>query len=84
MLFLVDARVVPGADIARHLAEEKREVETLLRQGLIEQLVRRLDEAGAWLIVNADTAASAKQRLDELPFVRAGIMTMHLSSVERL
>jgi hypothetical protein len=84
MLFLVDARIVPGSDIAPLLEEEKREVAKLREAGFIEQLMRRLDDTGAWLVVSDDTAESAQRRLDALPFVRAGVMTMQLSGVERL
>jgi len=84
MLFLVDARILPGADIAPHLEEEKREVGKLREAGFIEQLMRRLDDTGAWLVVSDDTAESAQRRLDALPFVVHGVMTMTMSAVERL
>jgi hypothetical protein len=82
MRFHVDARVVPGADIAPRLADEQRRIKELHAQGFIEQLVRRTDGTGAWLIVRADDQASAQARLATLPFVEVGIMTMHLTHVE--
>jgi hypothetical protein len=52
--------------------------------GFIEQLFRRLDDTGAWLIVEAESEDDAQRRLDALPFPQAGLMTMTLSSCERL
>lgn len=84
MLFVVDARILPGADIAPHLEAEKAAVAELRREGFIEQLFRRLDDTGAWLVVEAPDAEEAQRRLDELPFVVNGVMRMALSPSERL
>jgi hypothetical protein len=82
MRFHVDARVVPGADIQPRLLEEQRRIKELYREGFIEQLVRRTDGTGAWLIVSARDEASAQRQLATLPFVEVGIMTMDLTRVE--
>jgi hypothetical protein len=84
MLFLVDARIVPGSDIAPLLEAEKAGVAEMRAEGFIEQLFRRLDDTGAWLIVEAESEDDAQRRLDALPFPQAGLMTMTLSSCERL
>ena len=84
MRFLVDARLVPGADPQPRLADEQQRIKELYDEGFIEQLFRRLDGTGAWLIVQGDDEASAHRQLDTLPFVEIGIMTMHLSAVEPL
>jgi hypothetical protein len=84
MKFHVDARLVPGADIQPRLADEQRRIRELYDDGFIEQLFRREDATGAWLIVSADDEDSANLQLDTLPFVEIGIMTMELSAIEPL
>lgn len=82
MKFHVDARLVAGADISPRLADEQRKIKELHEAGFIEQLDRRTDGTGAWLIVSDDDEASAQRRLATLPFVEIGIMTMELSAIE--
>jgi muconolactone delta-isomerase len=82
MCFHGDARLVAGADTQPRLADEQRRIGELYDEGFIEQLFRRTDGSGAWLIVQADDEESAHRGLDTLPFVEIGIMTMHLSAVE--
>ena len=84
MLFFVDARIVPGADIEPHLEEEVAAVKELVEQGFIERLYRREDETGAYLIVNAESTEVAQQILDALPFPQRGLMEMHVEPVEHL
>ena len=84
MLFVVDARVRDGADIRPLLEDEIKAVEALRAEGFIEQLFRRVDGSGAWLVVEAPSADEARRRLDALPFVVGGVMTMALSQSERL
>jgi hypothetical protein len=80
--FHVDARLVPGANIEPRLADEQRRVKELHEAGFIEQLDRRTDGTGAWLIVSDEDEASAQRQLATLPFVEIGIMTMELSAIE--
>jgi hypothetical protein len=82
MKWHVDARLVAGADIAPRLLDEQRRIRELHDAGFIEQLFRREDGTGAWLVVEAESEASARRQLDTLPFVEIGIMTMGLSAVE--
>jgi hypothetical protein len=84
MLFFVDARILPGVDIEPHLADEIAAVKDLRAQGFIEQLFRRDDGAGAYLLVEAGSAKIAQETLDGLPFPRHGLMTMRVEPVERL
>jgi hypothetical protein len=82
MKFHVDARLVPGADIQPQLAAEQQRIRELYAAGFIEQLARRTDGTGAWLVVDDTDAAAAQDRLATLPFVEVGIMTMELSAIE--
>jgi hypothetical protein len=80
--FLVDARLVAGADVAPFLAAEQRRIRELHDAGFIELLYRRIDGTGAWLIVTERDEESAERQLDTLPFVEVGIMTMQLSEID--
>lgn len=84
MRFLVDARFTPDADPGPRMEDEKRRVAELREEGFIEAVLRRLDGTGAYLVVTADSEAAAHERLDTLPFVQIGIMTMKLDEVEQL
>ena len=83
MLFHVDARIPAGSDIQPLLAAEVKAVAELRDAGFIEQIFRRPDGSGAYLVVESDSAATAQATLDWLPFPRAGLMTMHITEIER-
>jgi muconolactone delta-isomerase len=84
MLFFVDARIVPGVDIEPHLEEEVAAVRALRDRGFIEQLFRREDGTGAYLVVDADSLEAAQETVDGLPFPVRGLMTMRVERIERL
>jgi len=84
VLFHVDARIPEGVDITPLLADEVAAVAELRRIGFIEQLFRRPDGSGAYLIVESDSEATAQDTLDALPFPRAGLMVMHVTAIERM
>jgi muconolactone delta-isomerase len=66
------------------MEDEKRRIRELRDEGFIEQLFRRLDGTGAYLVVTADTTDAVHERLDTLPFVEIGIMTMQVDEIETL
>lgn len=84
MRFHVDARFVEGADPQPRMADEVRRVQELRDEGVVEQVFRRLDGTGAYLVAVADSAEALTAHLDTLPFVEDGIMTMQLSEIEVL
>jgi len=84
MRFFVDARFTPGADPEPRMEDEKLRVRELRDEGLIEQLFRRIDGTGAYLVVTDESADAVRQRLDTLPFVQDGIMTIQIDEIETL
>jgi hypothetical protein len=84
MIFFGDARITPGVDIGPHLEDEKRRVAELRDEGFIEQLFRRTDGSGALLILNDESAEAATARLDTLPFVQLGLMSIPVTEIEPL
>jgi len=82
--YLVDARLADGADPAPRLTDEQQRIRELHGAGVIEQLFRRCDGTGAWLVVSAPDVDSVHTQLDTLPFVEIGIMTMAPGEVESI
>jgi muconolactone delta-isomerase len=67
-----------GGDIAPHTEDEQRVAAELRRVGFILESFRRRDRTGAILLVNADDADDAAQRLAALPFVERDLITFEL------
>lgn len=84
MKFHVDARFVEGKDPAEEMAAEVARVGELRAAGLIEQVIKRLDDSGAYLVMEAATEAEVKEAIDTLPFARSGTMRFTIDAVEIL
>jgi muconolactone delta-isomerase len=84
MKFHVDARFVEGKDPAPEMAAEVRRVGELRDAGIVEQVIRRLDDTGAYLVMEAPDDAAVKDALDSLPFAKSGTMTFVVEAVEVL
>lgn len=69
----------PGdADIARLLKAEQERTGELMRQGFVQELLLRADGAGGYMVLSAESAASACEQLSTLPFMKDGIMQVEL------
>jgi hypothetical protein len=64
--------------IPQLLDTEHTRSEQLSEEGLVEQLFLRADRKGGFLLVRADSAERARERLATLPFVQAGVMQLEL------
>jgi muconolactone delta-isomerase len=84
MNFHVDARFVEGKDPGPEMAAEVQRVRELRDAGIIKQLIRRLDDTGAYLVIEAPDDAAVKAALDSLPFSKSGTMTFAVDAVEVL
>ena len=84
MKFHVDARFVEGKDPAPEMAVEVQRVGQLRDAGVVEQVIRRLDGTGAYLVMEAPDDAAVKDALDSLPFAKSGTMTFAVEVVEVL
>jgi hypothetical protein len=62
------------------LKEEQLRTSELMQQGVVQQLFLRADGAGGYMVVSADSAATAHEELSTLPFMTAGVM--HIELVE--
>lgn len=84
MRFLVDARFTPGSDPEPRMEDERTRVRELREEGLIEQLFRRIDGTGAYLVVGEESEDAARLRLETLPFVEDGTMSLTIEEIETL
>jgi muconolactone delta-isomerase len=84
MKFFVDARFTPGANPAPELEAEKRRVAELRDAGLIEQVLRRLDNTGAFLVMEAPDSRAVDAALASLPFALSETMTFSVDPIEPL
>jgi hypothetical protein len=64
--------------IPRLIASEQQRTAELMQEGFVQQLLLRADGAGGYMIVSADSAASATAQLSTLPFMKEGIMRAEL------
>lgn len=84
MKFHVDARFVPGKDPALEMAAEVEHVGRLRAEGLIEILIKRADDTGAYLVMEAPDETAVRTAIDTLPFAKSGTMTFAIDAVEIL
>jgi muconolactone delta-isomerase len=66
------------ADIPRLLKAEQQQTGELMKQGFVQELLLRADGAGGYMVLSAESAASAHQQLSTLPFMKDGIMEIEL------
>jgi hypothetical protein len=60
------------------LASEQQRTAELMQEGFVQQLLLRADGAGGYMVLSADSAASATEQLSSLPFMKEGIMRAEL------
>jgi hypothetical protein len=84
MKFYVDARFTPDSDPAPSMEAEIKRVGELRESGFIELLYKRVDNTGAYLVVNDESLDAARAQLDTLPFVEEGTMSIVIDEVEQL
>jgi hypothetical protein len=82
--FHVDARFVPGQDPTGELAAEVEAVGRLRAAGVITLLLRRTDDSGAYLVMEAADEQALRSQIDRLPFARSGVMRFTVDAVELL
>jgi muconolactone delta-isomerase len=60
------------------LAAEQARTGELMDEGVVQQLLLRADGAGGYMVVDAESAEVARDRLNTLPFMKAGVMQIEL------
>ena len=65
-------------EIPTLLAQEQGRTGGLIDEGVVQQLLLRADGTGGYMVVDAESAEVARERLSTLPFMKAGIMKIEL------
>jgi hypothetical protein len=69
---------ITGADFEPHLKADAAKVYELMQADVIREIYFRRDRAEAVLILECADVESARALLDEMPLVRAGLITFEL------
>ena len=80
MKFFIVARPT-AADRTPYQEAETRGVQALRDRGVIEQLYVRLDGSVSYTVVEAESEEVARDAVEQLPFVRNGVLTIELFPV---
>jgi hypothetical protein len=67
--------------IASLLTAERQTMAQLREQGLVEQLLLRVDGAGAYMVVSAESEEQARGSPETLPFVKQTVMRFELVEI---
>ena len=81
MKILAMEKETPGVkpeEFAQHLKSEARQVWKLYQEGCIQEFYFRQDRSEAVLILECADRDEAKQALDRLPLVQAGLISFEL------
>src|ERR1700722_19480081 len=65
-------------DIPRLLRAEQQQTGELMKRGFVQELLLRADGAGGYMVLSAESAASAHEQLSTLPFMKDAIMQIEL------
>jgi hypothetical protein len=72
-----------SSEIPRLLAREQARTRELIDEGVVQQLLLRIDGAGGYMVVEAQSAEVARDRLSTLPFMQAGVMQIELVELKQ-
>jgi len=64
-----------------YVAEEMRAVGELKAEGVIQALYRRANGPGVFLILEGSSVDAVRERMDSLPFVVEGLMSLEYEEV---
>jgi hypothetical protein len=74
----VETEGVKPEQFAPHLKAEARNVWELYQSGTIRELYFRADRSDAVLVLECEDAREAKEMLDTLPLVQAGLISFEI------
>jgi hypothetical protein len=71
----------PAEDFAPHMEAESKMALGMFAEDFIREIYSRKDGMGAVLVMEADSEDAVKARLDQLPLVKAGLLTYEIYAV---
>ena len=81
MIVLAKGSVTKPEALARYVDEEMRVVGELKAEGVIRVLYRRAAGPGVYLILEGASIDAVRGRMDILPFVIEGLMTLEYDEI---
>lgn len=81
MIVFAKGVVVKPEALAAHADEETRVVRELKAQGVVKAVYRRAAGPGVYLILEGADVGAVQERVDTLPFVVEGLMTIEYEEI---
>ncbi len=81
MIILAKGSITEPGALGPHVDNEMRAVAKLKAEGVIKAIYRRATGPGVYLILDGPNADSLRDRVDTLPFVIEGLMTLDYDEI---
>jgi hypothetical protein len=81
MIVFARGSITKPEALGPYIDDEMRVVGELKAEGVIKALYRRVAGPGVYLILEGSTADSVRERVDTLPFVVEGLMTLDYEEI---
>jgi uncharacterized protein YciI len=81
MIVFARGSITDREALAPHREEEMRAVAQLEADGVMKAAYRRTAEPGVYLILEGSSVDAVRERVDSLPFVVEGLMTVEYEEV---
>ena len=79
MLFLAESH--NSGDITQYLEAETARIGELMRDGIVETVLVKADQSGAFLLVRSADLASARDAVESLPLAAHGLTSAEFTEV---
>ena len=76
MIVLAKGSIAKPDALAPHISDEMRVVEELKAEGIMKAVYRRAAGPGVYLFLEGSSMDAIRNRVDTLPFVVEGLMTL--------
>jgi muconolactone delta-isomerase len=81
MIVLARGSITRPDALAPHIDDEMRVVEELKAEGVMTAIYRRAAEPGVYLLLEGSSIDAIRDRVDTLPFVVEGLMTLDYDEI---
>jgi muconolactone delta-isomerase len=81
MIVLARGSITKPDALAPYISDEMRVVEELKAEGIMKALYRRAAGPGVYLLLEGSSIDAIRDRVDTLPFVVEGLMTLDYDEI---
>jgi hypothetical protein len=81
MIVFARGSITKPDELGPFVDDEKRAVKQLKDEGLIKAVYRRAAGPGTLLILDGESMGAVRERIDTLPFVIEGLMTLEYEEI---